>query len=295
MEYQTGYFSRFHKLRGITMSSEVYTFALQNTLTEIQNISKDVKNSFLFDKKANVIAGDVNTSEATMSRVLSCLEVILEKGDTIGGLDSLVIEGSKRNVHITSVSDMFLTLVASKDADMKYLHTISRALIPTMIRLLDKLDNRIPATIKHIPPSQTLFEPPEEELPLFEDDEQPEVEEIEGPKQEEIEEVKEKDNLPELELPSNQLIVESFGGLLVRSDTVQISKDIMSEWQEFVDGEEINFVEIEAFNGEAKQYKVKTVDESKLENKAVIRIPEKACRALDIKRGELVRVKPVVV
>lgn len=276
------------------MSSEVYTFALQNTLTEIQNISKDVKNSFLFDKKANVIAGDVNTSEATMSRVLSCLEVILEKGDTIGGLDSLVIEGSKRNVHITSVSDMFLTLVASKDADMKYLHTISRALIPTMIRLLDKLDNRIPATIKHIPPSQTLFEPSEEELPVFEEEE-PEVEEIEGPKQEEIEEVKEKDNLPELDLPSNQLIVESFGGLLVRSDTVQISKDIMSEWQEFVDGEEIKFVEIEAFNGEAKQCKVKTVDESKLENKAVIRIPEKVCRTLDIKRGELVRVKPVVV
>jgi len=263
------------------MSSEVYTFALQNTLTEIQNISKDVKNSFLFDKKANIIAGDAKTSEATMSRVLSCLEVILEKGETIGGLNSLVIEGSKRNVHITSVNDMFLTMVTSKDADMKYLHTISRALIPTMIKLLDKLDNRVPTTIRHIPPSHTLFEPSEEELH--------EVEE------EEIKETEEKDKMPELELPSNQLIVESFGGLLVRSDTVQISKDIMSEWQEFVDGEQINRVEIEAFNGETKQCKVKTVDESKLENKAVIRIPEKVCRTLDIKRGELVRVKPLVV
>ena len=271
------------------MSSEVYTFALQNTLTEIQNISKDVKNSFLFDKKANIIAGDAKTSEATMSRVLSCLEVILEKGETIGGLNSLVIEGSKRNVHITSVNDMFLTMVTSKDADMKYLHTISRALIPTMIKLLDKLDNRVPTTIRHIPPSHTLFEPSEEELHEVEE------EEIEEAEEEEIKETEEKDKMPELELPSNQLIVESFGGLLVRSDTVQISKDIMSEWQEFVDGEQINRVEIEAFNGETKQCKVKTVDESKLENKAVIRIPEKVCRTLDIKRGELVRVKPLVV
>ena len=46
--------------------------------------------------------------------------------------------------------------------------------------------------------------------------------------------------------------------------------------------------------GELERVKFKTLDNSKLENKAVIRIPEKVCQILDIKKGELVRVKPII-
>jgi len=262
------------------MSKEAYAFALKNALTEIRNVCPDVQTSFLFDNDATLVAGDAETPEATLERVIGSLEGILEKADTIGGLNSLVIEGSKGNVHISCVNDMYLTMVASKNADMKYLETVARVLIPTVIKLLDSLG---PTPLRQLPPSHSLLEPAEEEKELKE-----EIEDKEESKEEE-EEV-----TLELEVPSNQLIVESFGGLLVRNDTVQISEDIMSQWEEMLDSKKINLVEVESFNGKTCQCKVKTVDDSKLENKAVIRIPEKLCETLDIKKGELVRVKPVI-
>lgn len=262
------------------MNNEAYAFALKNALTEIRNICPDVQASFLFDKEATIVAGDAETPEATLEKVAGSLEGILEKADTIGGLNSLVLEGSKGNIHISCVNDMYLTMVTSKKADMKYLETAARVLIPTVIKLLDSLG---PTPLRQLPPSHALLEPT--------------VKEEEKELQEEIEEESkevEEELAPEPELPSNQLIVESFGGLLVRSDTVQISEDIMSQWEQHLDGKKIGLVEIESFNGKTSQCKVKTVDDSKLENKAVIRIPEKLCETLDIKKGELVRVKPII-
>lgn len=266
------------------MSNEAYAFALKNALTEIRNVCPDVQTCFLFDKDATVVAGDAETPEATLERVVSSLEGILEKVDTIGGLNSLVVECSKGNVHISCVNDMYLTMVASKKADMKYLETVARVLIPTVIKLLDSLG---PTPLKHFSPSRTSLKRGMEEDLREEEEPREEIEEEESKEAEE-------EPTPELELPSNQLIVESFGGLLVRNDTVQISEDIMSQWEELLDGKEINLVEVESFNGKTSQCKVKTLDYLKLENRAVIRIPEKLCHTLDVKKGELVRIKPVI-
>lgn len=275
------------------MSDQAYEFALRNTLTEIKNICPDVQTSFLFNQQATVIAADADTLESTAEKVVGSLEGILDKVDTIGGLNSIVFEGTKGKVHISRVDDLYLTLITSKKADMKYLQTITSVLVPTVIKLLNNLGHE---NLRQIP-TPTFLEQPEvkldEEL-LQEEDE--EVEDI----VEKIEEVKEKikkkpkDEMPELELPSSQLIVESFGGFLARGDTVEISEQVMSKWVEDSQNGKINHVEVEAFNGQSKQCRVKALGESKLENSAVIRIPEKICQTLDIKKGELVRVKPLI-
>ncbi len=273
------------------MSKEAYAFALQNALTEIKRICPDVRTSFIFDKEAAVVAGDAETPETTFEKVVKSLGGIMDKADVIGGLDSLVVEGTKSSVQISCFDDVYLTMIVSKKADMKYVKTVGRVLIPTVIKLLNNLN---PAPLTQLPPSHTLLKPRKEKL---HEEAEEEIEEEET-EEEDIEEKRKEEesepNFPHLELPSNQLIVESFGGLLVRSDTVQISKGIMSQWQATLDGQNINLVEIEAFNGQTSQCKVKTVNDSKLENKAVIRIPEKICQVLDVKKGELVRVKPVI-
>ncbi len=263
------------------MDNEAYSSALKNALLEIRNVCPEVQSSFLFDKEVALVTADPETPDATLDGVSASLEGVLEKADAIGGLESLVIEGTKGNVHVSRADDLYLAMIASQKVDMKYLETVARVLIPTVIKLLDNLN---PASLRHTFPSPSSLElgaDKEHESEIEETQE----EEVEGPKrQEEL----------EFELPSNQLIVESFGGLLVRNDTVQMSRDIVSQWEELLDGEEIEFVEVESFNGKASQCKVKIVDNSKLENKAVIRIPEKLCKTLDIKKGELVRVKPVI-
>jgi predicted regulator of Ras-like GTPase activity (Roadblock/LC7/MglB family) len=271
------------------MSNEVYASALKNALTEIRNVCPDVQTSFLFDKEATLVAGDSETPEATLSRVVTSLEGVLNKAETLGGLNSVVIEGSKGSIHISCVDDMYLTIVASKDADMRYLETVARVLIPTVIKLLDSLN---PTPLRHSPPPHSLLKSEvKEELKI---DEEEELQEEADAEEQETKEVDKEEPMPPVELPSNQLIVESFGGLLVRSDTVQISDEIMSQWEELLDGKDVEIVEVESFNGRTSQCKVKALDDSKLENKAVIRIPEKLCQALDVKKGELVRVKPVI-
>ena len=270
------------------MSNEAYASALKNALTEIRNVCSDVQTSFLFDKEATLVAGDSETPEATLSRVVTSLEGVLNKAETLGGLNSVVIEGSKGSIHISCVDDMYLTMVASKGADMRYLETVARVLIPTVIKLLDSLD---PTPLRHSPPPHSLKSEAKEELKI---DDEGELQEEADAEEQETKEVDKEEPMPPIELPSNQLIVESFGGLLVRSDTVQISDEIMSQWEELLDGKDVEIVEVESFNGKTSQCKVKALDDSKLENKAVIRIPEKLCQTLDIKKGELVRVKPVI-
>jgi predicted regulator of Ras-like GTPase activity (Roadblock/LC7/MglB family) len=264
------------------VTKEIYEIALKNAFTEIGNICPDIQASLLFDKEATIVAKDEKTPEKNINNVADSLGTILEKSGSIGGLNSLLIEGSNGSVHLSSINDLYLTMVLSKKADMKYVETVARVLIPTVMKLLDNLDSN---PLRQLSSKPTFDKPDEKEK------------EVESPEEEieqELEPIEEKPSLPDFDLPSNQLIVDSFGGLLVRSDTVQVSEDIVSQWEEQLDGKKISRVVIEAFNGQSTESKVKALDESKLGNKATIRIPEKLCESLDVKRGELVRVKPVV-
>ena len=279
------------------MHSEAYSLALKNALTEIKNICPDVNTSFLFDKEGTIIAGDNDTIEVPLEKATGAMEGIFEKTETIGGLDMLVINGHNGKVHISCINDMYLAIVASKNADMTYLQTVSRVLIPTVIKLLD---NITPTQIKSPSSKPSLVDLPKR----FKQEETEETKEEGTEANEEINaEVDEEKAMPQrletspkqgLTEPSNQLIVDTLGGLLVRGDTVQIDTEILNQWSEYYGGAEINQVEIESFNGSSTVCKVKPIKDSKIEGKGIIRIPERACQDLSLKKGELVKVKPLV-
>jgi hypothetical protein len=96
-----------------------------------------------------------------------------------------------------------------------------------------------------------------------------------------------------ISLPSQQFIVDRFGGFMVRSDTVQIDSDVLQRWGSMLDEKEISEVDLETFSGKTARCKTKAINDQKLEGRGLIRIPEKLCGMLELKRGELVRVKPV--
>jgi predicted regulator of Ras-like GTPase activity (Roadblock/LC7/MglB family) len=90
---------------------------------------------------------------------------------------------------------------------------------------------------------------------------------------------------------SKQLVVDTLSGFFV-GDSVQIDTKVLQEWTEHLNQENINQVEIEAFGGESMQCKVKEINDPKLKDKGMIRIPEKICKTLDLQKGELVKVTP---
>lgn len=269
------------------MDDEVYSLALKNALNEIRNACPDIKNSFMFRKDGEIVAGDEATPEKTMVRVAKAFDGILEKAEAIGGVEGVTLEGSKGGVNISCVNDLYLVTVTSRKADVKYVNTVTRVLIPTVLKLLEKIH---PAPLK-----SNQLQP---EIPMVKESEEPTEGLAEETVIEEPKETSEPEIEPEpspLEPQVNQLMVEDLGGLLLYarwSDTVRIDKETLSQWQKTYNRKKIKKVEIETFEGKTMRCKVKPIKDSK--RKGIIQMPEKILLDLEIKKGELVRVKPVV-
>ena len=263
------------------MDNEVYTFALKNALNELRNVCPDITNTFMFRADGEIIVGDENTPEKTMVHVVDAFDGVFEKADAIGGVECITIEGSNGRVSVSLLNDLYFVTVTSKKADMNYVNTVTRVLIPTVLRLMEKICST----------------PLKSSSPLTKTKPEPLTEPIEETVMEEPEETVEAETEHEpllLEPPVNQLIVENIGGLLVRSDTVRIDSEILAKWQGLYEGKQIEEVEIGTFNGKTMRYKVKIIKDPKYEGKGFIQMPEKVQLALGIKRGELVRAKPII-
>lgn len=249
------------------MKEEVYSIALKRTLEEVRRVCPDITCSFLMDKNGDVIAGDKETDEKTVRKAARSFNGILEKAESLGGLQAVAIDGRKGKVHVSRVDDMYFAMVTPKKADSMYLRTVTGVIIPTII----KLANSIPSTSHESPSPQPKPKRKEERKET-----KKEIEESSGP-------------------PSNQLIVKTIGGLFVRSDRVEIDGKILTEWSEdYNDGEEINEVEIESAGGVTTRCNVKEIGDSKLEGKGLVRMPEKIQKKLGVKEAELVKVKPAL-
>lgn len=278
------------------IDEEIYSFALKTALTEMKNLCPDVTHSFIFSCDGEIVAGDDTTDNKTMTRVVNSFNGLWDKADSIGGIDSITLQANKGRVQVSHLNKkLYMLLVTSKKADMTYINMVSRVLIPTIVKILEKLN---PTSLKSsfapkIEVNETLPEPePEETQPSAKIDLTPEKE----PEEEEAPSKKQTPTkLPEglVEIPTHQLIVDTLGGLLVRGDTVQIDQEILDEWAQLWDGK-IAKINIETFDGETVQCKVKPITDSKLEGKGLIRIPEKLRRKLNVERGELIRVSPVL-
>lgn len=306
------------------MNDEIYNAALRNALTGIKNSISDLNWSFILTNDGTVITSDDNSNASGMSKAADSFQSLVKKANTIGGLDSMLVTGEKSKICVSSVEDMYLVAGLSKDADLVYFRTITGAVLPTVLKVLDSVTSSLTTTPTPFKPTPSIsystpkipeFKRPEPESErlepapsdLISDSEHTtEEEETTGTQEtketEEIEELKkptsdtdEESDVAEQpkELPSQQLIVDRFSGLMVKSDTVQLDADILKRWSDELGIDEVNEVDVETFSGKTVRCKTKVINDPKLEGRGLIRIPEKACQSLDVRRGELVRVKAV--
>jgi len=271
------------------MDNEIYAFALKNTLNEIQNICPDITNAFIFGEDGEIIAVDEKTQEKTTVRIIDAFDNIIEKAEAIGGLEKITVEGSKGRMNISRTNSFYFVTATAQNADSKYIDTLTSIIIPTILKIVENIN---PAPLKN-----TLHKTPQKPaIPLEDETEEPK----EFPENPPEKEVKPKEDYkPEtdslfVETPANQLIVENLGGLLVPSDTVRVDSQILMQWEEQCEGKEIEGVQVETFDGKTIQCKVKPIKDSKQEGKGIIQVPEKIRQELEIKKGELVKVRPIL-
>jgi hypothetical protein len=294
------------------MSNEVYAFALKSTLDEIQNACPDVTSNFIF-KDGKILAKNENTKEETATQTIDAFDAIAERADIIGGLEAVTIQSAEGKVNIATINDFYLTTVSSKEADEKYVNTLTRILIPLVIKLVEKIqpastDNE---TIPIEQPEPEEDEGTEETYGAAEEIVDETTEEIEDneykqPDEEEETATTEPEEEPEQtepevndepllpEPPVTQLIVENLGGLLVPSDTVRVDQEVIKQWNELYGDDKISEVEVEALNGKTTRCKFKQIKKSKDAGKGIIKMPEKIQLTLETQKGELVTLKPIV-
>jgi hypothetical protein len=167
---------------------------------------------------------------------------------------------------------------------------MTHVLVTTVLKLLEKIS---PAPLKNTPAE--LEKTPE--VPTIESNEKRTEELIEQPTEKSSGENDEQSSRIEVthaEPMSNQFMVEDIGGLLVSADTVRIDKETLTQWQELWENYVIEEVEIETFEGKSARCKVKPIKDLKQEGKGVVQIPQKIQHVLEIRKGELVKVKPLV-
>ena len=270
--------------------NDVYAIALQNALDEMRNACPDIKHAFIFKETGEIVAGDAETPQKVMVRVLDAFNDIFNRAEAIGGIEAVTLKCGGGTVALHSFGEHNLVMVTSANADLNYINTLTRVLIPTVLKLLEKIS---PTPLKNI----STPSPPQTPKPITIPTPTPPVEEketleetaIQKPVEEEL-----KTEMPSFEPPATQLIVENIGGLLVPSDTVRIDNETLTQWESMFEGKKVEYVEIETFDGKTTKCKVKPIKDSKYFGKGVVQIPEKMQLTLEIKRGELVRVRPII-
>jgi predicted regulator of Ras-like GTPase activity (Roadblock/LC7/MglB family) len=263
------------------LSNDLYSFALSNTLNEIPKICADVKNTFIVKRDGQIVAKDEKTPEKTIACVTNALQSMLEKAEAIGSIENTVVECSKGRVNISCIDDLYVVTVTSSKADVNYVNSVTETLVSTVLRLVEKIT---PASLADTsPPFET--ETPIEDADKLSEEEQ----EAEGQSESQVEV---ESTYPEPQ--ANQFMVEDLRGLFVKADVARIDGDILMQWKEACNGENIEEVEIETFDGKTTHCKIKPIKDSKSEGKGKIQMPDKVQAALGTKSGELVRVKPVV-
>ena len=140
------------------MDKNTYTTALKNTLTEVRNICPDISCSFIFTKEGIVVAGDEQSADVPVGKTVDSFQSLMEKANTIGGLHTMIVNGSKGNVHISSVNDMYLVIAASKNADMAYIRSIANVIVPTVLKLLKNIVPTPPTPPKMATSQQLIVE-----------------------------------------------------------------------------------------------------------------------------------------
>ena len=273
-----------------SLANEAYTLALKDTLDGMTHTFPNIKNALFFNESGDIIAMDDKTSEESAVHTVDALDEILDRTDILGSLENVALEGTEGWLNVSRFDDLFLVTTVPSKADLERATAFADVLVPTVLKVLRRVhlapvkENLEELEVEHEePPTQRTEEKKTEFL---------EQTRIEKRSEESAPETTSKPVMREPQV--NQFIVENLGGMFSSSDTVRIDNDLLLKWKEMYDDREIEEVKIATFGGKSVRCKVKPVKDAKLEGKGSVQIHEKTQSALQIKKGELVRVTPII-
>lgn len=262
--------------------TEAQSNPLQTIMDEFKNLSPETTNALIFKNNGQTIANTQSTTQDQTRKLILNFGSIESQAQSIGGIESLTIHAAECQVNITAIDSFYLATVASRSANQEIVRSLTQVVVPTVVRLIDQIASGPKATPVSEPISLEEETKKEPVLPTQE----PQIEPISEPQP------PYEPFLPKT--PVIQFMVEKIGGLLVQADMVRIDADVIANWSNLYEGNQITMVNIEALDGKKTTCKFKPIKEAKSNAKGVIQIPEKILQTLQTEKGKLVMVKPVI-
>jgi hypothetical protein len=259
----------------------IYSVSLKTAIDEIRNITPEVSCAFIFRQDGEVIAQDDTADPTTVQEAIQFFNETSCRVNAVEDFENLTIRGSSGQVNFSACTNGFyLATVSSKMVDEKTLFALNRVLLPVVIKVIQQLSQN--SEVKEILTAETKSEEAKNEET---------VEEIESEvsftQPQRIEPV-----LPDA--PVHQFMVEKIGGLLVSSDTIRIDGEVIASWDKLFEGKAIEYVLIETLKMKTFKCKFKPIKEKKNTTKGIVQFPERILQMLDVSKGELVMIKPVI-
>ena len=267
--------------------TENYSTALQTIINEFKNITPEITNTFIFNKNGEIKASTETVTENQSRKLINAFNDFADHAETIGGVDTLTIQGANSQLSITSMNNCFLVNVSSRSADEKIVEMLTRVIVPTVVKLVDQIPELS---------GNELSQAKNPEVKPVEETVLPDKQATQSEPVTAIPEMSASFSSEPIlpEPPVNQFMIEKIGGLLVPCDIVRIDSEVIAKWHDIYGDKEITQVHIETLEGKAIMCGFKPIKEASNNGKGIIQFPEKVMQALQTSKGKLVIVKPVI-
>ena len=250
---------------------------IQTIINEFKTLSPDITNTIVFKLDGKTLAACENTTPEQTQTLIASISGITH-ADSIGGIESLTIQDINTQLNLTAVDSVYLATLSSREADKKIIKSLTQVVVPTVIRLT--LGNTASPQKKRKRQHESI--PQKVEKAVLPPEQEPGIEPMPEP------EAPPEPLLPKA--PTTQFMVEKIGGILVPSDTVRIDDEVIEKWHDLYDEKDFSTVSIETLEGRTTTCKFKP----KSNAKGIIQVPEKILQTLQVSKGKLVMVKPVI-
>lgn len=237
------------------MNRDPYAITLNKALTEIKKAYPEIQTSFIFAKNGDVLTEDREIDQKTIEKLLVSFQNLKEKTEALGNLKSFHIKAKNGNLTLSKIRDMHLLLASSKNVDLSHIHSITKVIIPTILKTLETFDL---TCLQFIPPKELVVDT----LTGF--------------------------------FTGDSVQIEYEILMDWKRNNYLFAPGTNKQTEERDNQESINYIRIETFEGNSTLCKVKEIEDQKLKGKNMIRIPEKICKTLEINKGDLVKVKPAL-
>ncbi len=81
-----------------------------------------------------------------MIRAVTALRYIIESSESAGEVETVIVEGSEGKITLNCFGQHYLVTVTSENADVKYVNLLTRVIIPTILRLIERFSSAPTAT-----------------------------------------------------------------------------------------------------------------------------------------------------